>query len=59
MIQGAKGRIAFVAVDLEQDPMCDLLGPTALLRMIDSIEERKLLKQWAQVRGEPEGPRAP
>jgi len=26
MIQGAKGRIAFVAVDLEQDPMCDLLG---------------------------------
>jgi len=25
MVQGSKGRIAFVAVDLKQDPMCDLL----------------------------------
>ena len=29
MVQGSKGRIAFVAVDLEQDPMCDLLNSYA------------------------------
>ena len=29
MVLGSKGRIAFVAVDLKQDPMCDLLNSYA------------------------------